>query len=75
MTDVMQKLDDEQKASLAKEATLTTMEVNFNRLQQEKTQLTQNLLNEQMKVEMLRNTMSSLLYRHVSKCIYNGQWL
>lgn len=63
--DLTQKLDEEQKTSQSNVATLTTVQENCNRLQQEKMQLSQNLMNEQMKVEMLRNTMS-VMYRQVS---------
>lgn len=64
--DLAQKLDEEQKAAQAKVVTLTTMQENCNRLQQEKTHLSQNLMNEQMKVDMLRTTIS-VMYRQVSK--------
>lgn len=53
-SDLTQKLD----SALAKAATLTTLQTNFDRLQHEKTLMTQNLTNEQMKVEMLRNTLA-----------------
>lgn len=58
--DLTQKLDTE----LAKVAKWTTLQEDLNRLQHEKMQLSQNLMNEQMKVEMLRNTIS-VMYRQV----------
>lgn len=65
--DLTQKLDDEQKSSSAKAATLTTVQENCNRLQHDKMQLSQNLMNEQMKVEMLRNTISVMYQRQVKQ--------
>lgn len=58
--DLSQKLDVEQKEQMAKAAALTTMQENCNRLHQ-------NLMNEQMKVEMLRNTISVMYQRKVNQ--------
>lgn len=69
-TDLAQKLDDEQKSLSAKAAALTTVQENCNRLQHDKMQLSQNLMNEQMKVEMLRNTISVMYQRQVNKFIF-----
>lgn len=59
--DLKQKLEIE----LAKTFTFTTLQDNFSKLQHEMMQTSQNLMNEKMKVEMLRNTLTSVMYQHV----------
>lgn len=70
--DLTQKLDEEKKAKLAEVAACATMKANNDQLQQEKMQLSQRLTNEQMKVDMLKNTLELTCHR-VSKrvLIYN----